>query len=158
MTTGFVGTTLVRIEDGQFTSLQALAGRIEEAHVMTCDPVTGFFHMYNAVNPLCFGNALQLVIVSVNGTPIRCTGDVEFLLSDRTYKAASALVAGDVLKMWPSGVYALQNQPVTLNMDAGIPVFDMSVPGPGNFALAAGPFVRALGTTWTKPILGDTPT
>lgn len=146
--TGFLGRTRVRIEHGQ----QDFIGRLAEpdateAHVVTCDQY-GQIAMRHAVQPQVTGLADTLMHITLGADLIQCTPDVEFMLADRTYRAAGDLKTGDRLKVYPSGTVTLASDPVLVTLPSALGVFDMSVPSPSNFALACGPFVRALGTTW----------
>lgn len=149
MSTGFVAYTSVRIARGGVMAIRTMATNVEEEDVLTCDQ-NGHFAMRHAVQPRQTGTASSLIYFRVNGSDVRCTPDVQFMLADRTYKAARDLKQGDVFLAYPRGVKAaVDAPPLAVDLPAPVSVYDMSVRDPSNFALSCGIFALALGVVWT---------
>jgi hypothetical protein len=146
--TGFVGSVGVRLDNGAALSIKALTDQPTHEHVYAYHQQQGVL-VRNAVNPKQTGSADSLMIVSLWGNDIQCTPDTPFLLADGTYKTAADLAVGDLLRTYPRGPLKLTVAPHPLALVKPIPIYDMSVSKPGNFALAAGPYVKAQQQNWT---------
>lgn len=146
---GLFGSTRVRTDDGALVQLSDMVRQgVKGLHVFACDPLTGLVGMVGAVNPVITGEVSSITVVQAFDEPIYCTPDTQFMLADRTFKAAGDLVAGDVLRAYPSGFHTLTADAQSVTLKNPVCVFDMSVHRPGNYALVLGPFVQASGANW----------
>lgn len=139
----FTGDTLIASPSGQVKSLEQLVKEFQEGKV---NWVYSFDHSIQKLRPFKITNAFetkrvtQLVEVTLdNGEKVMCTPDHRFMLRDGSYKEAQHLGIQETLMSLNIDQRVVS---VTLIEVEETPVYDLTVDGSHNFALAAGVFVH----------------
>jgi len=146
------GDTLVPLADGRVLSMEQLAAGAagDEFWVYAVDPMNhrlrpGVAHSARLTKQ----GAPVLCVVLDNGESFRCTSDHPVMLRDGSYKPAGTLCEGDSVMpfykrgRWVSlGKVACNHKIVSVAPGGVADVYDLSVDGHHNFALACGAFVH----------------
>ena len=148
----FAGDTLVALADGPALSCERLAQDWKQGiqHTGYASGADGSAHVVPLDEPRLTKRQASLVEVLLdNGEHLHCTPDHPFRLRDGSYLAASQLKpAQPLMSLAPSGDLGSDKEPTDRTvlavqlLDEVADVYDLTVEGYHNFALASGVFVH----------------
>jgi hypothetical protein len=141
-----VGDTKIPLLDGRTLTIEELAKEFESSdtaiYVYSAD-ASGDFVPGKATFVGKTGETRSLVRVTLdNDEVITCTPEHPFMLRDGTYKEAKFLSSGDSLMPLYQGADCKVTSVVFVELDAPVPVYDITVEDYHNFAVGQGIYVH----------------
>ncbi|MBL7182894.1 MAG: DNA topoisomerase IV subunit B [Anaerolineae bacterium] len=146
----FLGDTLIRLASGETKTIRELAEDWERGiqHFGYASNGDGDVRIVPLNHPRLTRRDAELIEVELdNGERVRCTPDHLFRMRDRSYQRADQLQAGDSLmalkiRLTEKGANFNVKAVAVRPLDERGDVYDITVDGYHNFALAAGSFVH----------------